>query len=363
MPMSARTLDGTAPVRLRPRARRQLALAAAVLLAVLAAAGLGWRWWTDWRFYETTDDAYVGGNVTAIAPHVAGFVATIAVQDNQYVRAGQILVRLEGRDASAALAHAEAAQAAAAARAEAAAAALPLQRARLAADRAAVLGAAARLRFARQEAARYRRLEHSSAGTRQQAERAIAALAEAAAAARRAVATSDAAAARLVVLRADLSAVRAALAEARAATATARLDLGYTIIRAPIAGYIGDRAAQRGAYVARGQVLMSLVPARGLWIDANFKEDALARLRPGQPVSFTADALPGQTLHGHVGSLAPATGAVFSVIPPQNATGNFTRIVQRVPVRILLDGAAASLGALRPGLSTTVSVDTRQETR
>ncbi|MGC8477410.1 MAG: biotin/lipoyl-binding protein, partial [Acetobacteraceae bacterium] len=152
--MSARSLDGTAPVRLRPRSRRQRALAAAVLLLALAAAGLGWRWWTDWRFYETTDDAYVGGNVTAIAPHVSGFVATIAVQDNQYVRAGQVLVRLEGRDASAALAHAEAAEAAAAARAEAAAAALPLQRARLAADRAAVLGAAARLRFARQEAGR-----------------------------------------------------------------------------------------------------------------------------------------------------------------------------------------------------------------
>ncbi len=361
--MSTRSLDGSTPVRLRPVTRRHLALFAGAVLLALAAAGVGWRWWTRWRFFETTDDAYVGGNVTAIAPHVAGFVAAIAVRDNQYVRAGQLLVRLEGRDARAALAGAESATAAAQAHAEAAAAALPLQLARFAADRAAVLGARARLRFARQEAARYRRLEHSSAGTRQQAERSAAALAEAEAAARRAEATRDAAAARLAVLRAGLLAARAALAEAQAARATARLDLGYTVIRAPIAGYVGDRAAQRGAYVARGQVLMSLVPARGLWIDANFKEDALARLRPGQPVTFTADALPGRTLHGRVGSLAPATGAVFSVIPPQNATGNFTRIVQRVPVRILLDRTASHLGALRPGLSATVSVDTRPEAR
>ncbi|MDE2006556.1 MAG: HlyD family secretion protein, partial [Rhodospirillales bacterium] len=164
---------------------------------------------------------------------------------------------------------------------------------------------------------------------------------------------------RVAVLRADLAAATAAVAEAAAARATARLDLGYTEIRAPVAGYVGNRAAQIGAYVTPGTVLLSLVPARGLWIDANFKEDELARMRPGQPARIAADVLGGVVLHGRVGSLAPATGAVFSVIPPQNATGNFTRIVQRVPVRILLDARDAALGRLRPGLSATVSVDTR----
>jgi membrane fusion protein (multidrug efflux system) len=141
---------------------------------------------------------------------------------------------------------------------------------------------------------------------------------------------------------------------------TAQLDLGYTEIRAPIDGYVGARSAQVGAYVAAGMMLLSIVPASGLWVDANFKEDELAHMKPGQPATVIADAQPGQKLHGHLLSLAPATGAVFSVIPPENATGNFTKIVQRVPVRIALDGADGSLGALRPGLSTTVRVDTRR---
>ena len=361
--MSARTLDDAAPVRTRRFPRRRVALLAGAVLLALTAGVLGWRWWTNWRFFETTDDAYVGGNVTAIAPHIGGFVASIAVADNQLVHEGQILVRLDGRDATAALARADAAVAAATARQAAAAAAIPLQRTRITAAAATLTGADAKLRFAAEEATRYRRLARTNAGTTQQAERAGAALDVAAAAARAAHATLAADRAQLAVLRAQRDAARAIQAEAVANRATARLDLGYTEIRAPVTGYVGDRAAQRGAYVARGQVLLSLVPARGLWIDANFKEDALARLRPGQRATITADALPGRVLHGTIGSLAPATGAVFSVIPPQNATGNFTRIVQRVPVRILLSPRAAALGWLRPGLSTTVSVDTRTEAR
>jgi len=131
------------------------------------------------------------------------------------------------------------------------------------------------------------------------------------------------------------------------------------VIRSSIDGYIGNRAAQVGAYVASGAYLVSVIPAHGLWVDANFKEDQLARMRPGQPATIIADVLPGKTFHGHVESLAPGTGAIFSVIPPENATGNFTKIVQRVPVRIALDDADARLGELRPGLSTTVSVDTK----
>ena len=142
---------------------------------------------------------------------------------------------------------------------------------------------------------------------------------------------------------------------------TARLNLGYTEIRAPIDGYIGNRAAEVGAYVAAGTYLVSVVPSAGLWVDANFKEDQLARMVAGQPATVSADVLPDHPFRGHLASLAPGTGAVFSVIPPENATGNFTKIVQRVPVRILLDAGDPRLPMLRPGLSTTVSVNTQSD--
>jgi membrane fusion protein, multidrug efflux system len=142
----------------------------------------------------------------------------------------------------------------------------------------------------------------------------------------------------------------------------ARLNLGYTEIRSPIDGVVGNRSARVGAYATVGAQLLAIVPAHGLWVDANFKESQLARMRKGQPAEIIADAVPGLTFHGHVTSLAPATGAQFSVIPPENATGNFTKIVQRVPVRIVLEDHAAELGKLRPGLSVVVRVDERRKT-
>ena len=163
------------------------------------------------------------------------------------------------------------------------------------------------------------------------------------------------------MLDAQIAEASAAVAQARADLQTARLNLGYTEIRSPIDGYIGNRAAQVGAYASQGTYLLAVVPAHDLWVDANFKEDQLARLQPGQPATIVADTLPGHVFHGHVLSLAPATGAVFSVIPPENATGNFTKIVQRVPVRIALDDEDASLGRIRPGLSTLTTVDTRAD--
>ncbi len=142
---------------------------------------------------------------------------------------------------------------------------------------------------------------------------------------------------------------------------TARLNLGYTEIRSPIDGYIGNRAAQVGAYVGQGSYLISVIPAAGLWVDANFKEDQLAKMASGRSASVIADVLPGHAFRGHVISLAPGTGAVFSVIPPENATGNFTKIVQRVPVRVELEAGDDMLKLLRPGLSTTVRVDIRPD--
>jgi membrane fusion protein (multidrug efflux system) len=296
-----------------------------------------------------------------VAPHVAGFVEQILVTDNQYVRAGQLLVRLDARDFQAALDHAQAIADQRKAALAGLEAKFELQQSMIRQAEADMNAKAAHATWTGQDAVRYRDLAATTFGTRQNAERASAANEEARSATKSAEAGLAAARQRLTVLDAQIAEARAVVAQAKADLETARLNLGYTEISSPIDGYIGNRAAQVGAYVANGAYLLSVIPAQGLWVDANFKEDQLADMRPGQPVTVVADILPGKTLHGHIESLAPGTGAVFSVIPPENATGNFTKIVQRVPVRVALDDGAASLGELRPGLSTTVSVDTRPE--
>ena len=214
-------------------------------------------------------------------------------------------------------------------------------------------------RYARQDAARYHALALTTFGTVQNDQKAFAADRKAEATVRSGTAGLDAARQQLTVIDTQITETHASLAQAQADLRTAELNLGYTQIRSPVDGYVGNRGAQIGAYTTIGTALLSIVPAHGLWVDANFKEDQLARMRPGERASFVADVLPGRKFTGRVLSLAPATGAVFSVIPPENATGNFTKIVQRVPVRIAVDDSDATLGLLRPGLSTTVSVDTR----
>jgi len=338
---------------------KQLALLGAAIALGAAAIASGAHWWRVGRFIETTDDAYVGGNVTEIAPHVSGFISAIAVSDNQYVRAGQLLIRIEPADFQAAR------QRAAALVGQARAAVADLQ-ARIALQRSLIEQAQANLaasrdqaRFDAEDATRDLALARAGAGSVRQAQHATTAYQAAQSATLAARARVSAAQQQLVVLGAALRQAEASLVQANAQLRTASLDLGYTEIRSPIAGYIGDRSAQVGAYVTAGAQLLSVVPARGLWVDANFKEDQIGHMRTGQPAEVVADVAPGHVFHGHVISLAPATGAVFSVIPPQNATGNFTKIVQRVPVRIALEGAGETLGLLRPGLSTTASVDTR----
>jgi membrane fusion protein (multidrug efflux system) len=346
----------------RPRTalptKRLLAGATALLLSA-GAAWYGTNWWTTGRFIETTDDAYVGGNVTPIAPHAAGFVTEIAVTDNQLVHAGDLLVRIDPRDYQAALDHARAVVAARIAALASLRAQYTLQQSTIRQAAAELDAKTAQATFAHADAVRYATLAHSPAGSRQDAERTLAGDQSAQAAILAAQAGLTAAQQRLDVIAADTSAAQAAVAQAQSDLQTAQLNLGYTEIRAPIDGYVGNRAAQVGAYVTPGTYLLSLSPAHGLWVDANFKEDQLARMKPGQTATVVADVVSHQVLQGHVLSLAPGTGAVFSVIPPENATGNFTKIVQRVPVRIELDGTDATLGTLRPGLSTTVSVDTR----
>jgi membrane fusion protein (multidrug efflux system) len=350
----------SAPVKSRLQfGRKHLALAGLALAIALGGIGYGRYWWNVGRFIESTDDAYAGGNVTAVSPHVAGFVSQILVTDNQHVQAGQLLIRLDGRDFQAALDHAQAV----AGKEQAALAGLEakyvMQQAMISKAQADLSVKAAHATFAGADAVRYRDLALTTFGTRQNAERATAADEEAQSDIKSAQAGLAAARQQLTVLDAEIAAARAGVAQANADLETARLNLGYTEIRSPIDGYVGNRAAQVGAYVANGAYLLSVIPAQGLWVDANFKEDQLAHMRQGQPARVVADVLPGKTFQGHVESLAPGTGAIFSVIPPENATGNFTKIVQRVPVRIALDDGAASLGELRPGLSMTVSVDTK----
>jgi membrane fusion protein (multidrug efflux system) len=338
---------------------KRVALACLALAVTLGGITYGRYWWTVGRFIESTDDAYAGGNVTPVAPHVAGFVSQVLVEDNQYIKAGQLVIKLDDRDYNAALAHAEAVvqnQTAALANLHAK---YTLQQSMIAQAEADLAAKQADAGYARADAARYHALALTTYGTLQNDQKAFAADRKATAAVRAGEANLDAAKQQLTVIDTEIGETQASLAQAQADLRTAQLNLGYTEIRSPIDGYIGNRAAQVGAYVANGAYLVSVIPAHGLWVDANFKEDQLADMRPGQPATIVADVLPGKTFHGRVESLAPGTGAVFSVIPPENATGNFTKIVQRVPVRIALDDGAASLGHLRPGLSTTVSVDTK----
>src|SRR5260221_5684233 len=355
----------TIPIPATRDTRQRLQRLAPVALALLVAAGAaeyGYQWWTVGRFIESTDDAYAGGNVTAVSPHVAGFVAEILVEDNQHVQAGQLLIRLDARDFRAALDHAQAVADGKQAALAGLEAKYVLQQQMIGQAEADLAAKAAHAPFAGADAIRYRSLALTSYGSRQNAERASAADQEAQSVTRSAEAALAAARQQLTVLNAEIAAARAGVAQAKADLETARLNLGYTEIRSPIDGYIGNRAGQVGAYVASGADLVSVIPAQGLWVDANFKEDQLAQMRPGQPATIVADVRPGKIFHGHVLSLAPGTGAIFSVIPPENATGNFTKIVQRVPVRIALDDGDARLGELRPGLSTPVSVDTRPGT-
>ena len=350
-----------AAIRRKPRSAKRLAIAAAGLAALLAGAAYGDHWWTIGRFVETTDDAYVGADVTLIAPHVAGFVRQILVADNQHVDAGQTLVRLDPDDFQAALTHASAVLQSRQAALANLQAKRVLQHSIIAGAQADLVAKQAQAQFAAEDAERYRSLALTAAGSRQSAQKALAGDRSAQAAVLASQAAWQAANQQLAVLATDIAAAKANVAQAEADLRTAHLNLGYTTITAPVAGYIGNRSAQVGTYAATGTDLLSVVPARGLWVDANFKEDEIAHMHPGDPATIVADVLSGRTFRGHVVSLAPATGAVFSVIPAQNATGNFTKIVQRVPVRIQLDGDAAELGMLRPGLSTTVSVTIRHD--
>ncbi|TPQ42073.1 MULTISPECIES: HlyD family secretion protein [Cupriavidus] len=345
----------------RPATKKLLATGA-LLVAGLAGVGYGYHWWSSARFVQSTDDAYVGGDVTVIGAKVAGYISEVAVTDNQPVHAGDVLVRIDDRDYRAALAKAEGAVAAQQALLENLDATQRLQEAVIGQARAGFAGANADTVRARQDQARYASLVEKSAVSIQSSQKADADYKQAAANSEKAQASLLAAQRQLEVIGTQKLQAKAALAQAVAERDIAKLNLSYTELRAPVDGTVGNRRARVGAYAGSGSQLLSIVPASGLWVDANFKEGQLAHMREGMPVTIEADVLPGRVFHGRVGSLAPATGAQFSVLPAENATGNFTKIVQRVPVRIQLDEKDATLGTLRPGLSVIAQVDTHPDT-
>jgi len=350
-----------APLARRSRFRR---LRLPLLLLLLLGGGLvaNW-WWQVGRFLESTDNAYVQGDIAVLGPRIEGHVAAIRVADNQRVQAGEPLIELDERLWRARLAEAEASLAEAEA-------AIATNRRQVEQQQAQISAAAAQLDQARAEqvraAADARRagdLVGSGWTSRQAAERAIADQRKADGAVAAAQAQLAVAQQQLDVLQATLRQQEARRDSAAAALARARIDLENTVIRAPFDGLVGNRAAQLGQFVRPGQQLIAVAPLpERQWVVANFKETQLARFRPGQPVRLILDALPGVELTARIDSLAPATGALFSLLPPENATGNFTKIVQRVPVRLTLDPEeAARINLLRPGLSVVAEVDTRDD--
>lgn len=353
-------VDSPATVSDRSAIRRSI-LKRALLLGVLALAGTAaakWshHWWTIGRFMEATDDAYVGGNVTTIAPQVPGFIGRVAVEDNQLVHAGDLLVQLDDRDYRAALAKADAAVAIQQATLANLDATRHQHLSEIAQAEAEVNAADAEITRSRDDQARLQKLLETRAVSAQASQQADADYKRAQAAGAKARSALEAAQRYLEVIAAQKLQAEATLQQAIAARETARLDLSYTELRAPVDGIVGNRSAQVGAYASTGSRLISLVPVHGLWIDANYKESQIEGMHPGSPVSVRIDSIPGKTFTGKVASIAPATGAQFSVLPPENATGNFTRIVQRLAVRVVLDDTSFQL---RPGLSVKAEVDTR----
>ena len=354
-----------------PGRKHWLAAGAAIVAVVAVVAGV--RWWTVGRFIESTDDAYVRADVVTLSSHVPGYVSTVAVEDNQKVQAGDVLVRIDDRDYQAKVTRAEAAVDAALAtiRAEeAGVASLDAQTTQqgslIAQAQADASGAKADAVRRDADAARYRELYAQQASSGQRWEQAQADALKADAALTKASAAVETQRDQQDVLRkrrgqslAAIEQAKAQLSEARAALALAQIDLQNTVIRAPRAGEVGQRTVRAGQYVETGMPLLAVVPLDDVYVVANFKETQLGDMQPGQPVEIDVDAYSGRTLHGKVTSIAPGSGAEFALLPPDNATGNFTKVVQRVPVKIHVDASRVDAARLRAGLSVVVKVDTR----
>jgi membrane fusion protein (multidrug efflux system) len=305
---------------------------------------------------QATDDAYVQADVTVVAPRVSGTVTAVLVQDNQQVREGELLATIDARDSSVELDAAKARVASADAGIASLEAQLVQQETAIRQAQAALAADDAALKLARTNQDRYRNLASDGSGSVQALQQAEAQLSIQSATREKSLAGLQAARQRTGILQADLGKARAALAEAHTAQAAAELKRSYTQITAPVSGTVGQKSVRVGAFVNVGKPLLAIVPLDKLYIMANFRETQLARIQTGQAVDIAVDALPGETLKGRVESLGPASGASYAAIAPVNATGNFTKIVQRLPIRIRIDPGQPGAARLRVGMSVTPTV-------
>jgi membrane fusion protein, multidrug efflux system len=320
----------------RPGGRRGLAfLLMGLALAALAAIGV--RHWLFGRTHVSTDDAQVDGHIIPVLPKAGGFVTRVRVDENQPVRVGDTLVVLDDRDYVVRLAQAEADLSAALAGVS--------TNSRVGQAEARVEQAESNARKAHEDLARLAPLAAQDIVSKQQLD-----------AAEADVRASDAA---LAEAQAALAGADARVASARASRDQAALNLSYTRVTSPASGVVSKKTVELGQLVQSGQPLMSVVPLDDIWVTANLKETQTADIRPGDPADITVDAYPGRHFAGHVESLSPATGAKFSLLPPDNATGNYTKVVQRLPVRVRLDGPNDEKQPLRPGMSVVVTIQTR----
>jgi membrane fusion protein (multidrug efflux system) len=339
------------------RFRRRLGGLTTAVIAVVALSYYGWRYWTVGRFEESTDDAYVQADSTIVAPKVSGYVSEVLVDDNQPVKAGQLLARIDDRDYQTALAQARANVAAARADIDNLNASLKEQQAVIAQARATIEADKPNLTFLQQDYQRYSLLAKELSGTVQAAQQALSKRDIAQATLEHDTASLDAAERQSNMLEAQLSKANAVLAQEHALRRQAELNAGYTNIVAPIDGVVGNRTLRVGQYVQAGTQLMAVVPLASTYVVANFEETQLSDIRPHEPVDIAVDTYSGKTVRGHVDSIAPASGQEFALLPPDNATGNFTKIVQRIPVKIAIDRNDPLRGDLRPGMSVTATVN------
>ncbi|WP_425305163.1 HlyD family secretion protein [Candidatus Tokpelaia sp.] len=329
------------------------------VVSVIFTLMLGFRWLTEWRFLIKTDDAYIGGDIAAIAPKLSAYIRDVPVAANQSVRKGDILFNLDDGDYRLALAETEAKLATqkrslARISAQITAAQANLRDAHAAYDVARAVETNAQLIFNRTGSLQKQQLVPQSSLDKAQSE-----LSQAAANKIRADAQIENARANIAVLQAQYEETASQTESLRLERGKAARDLSFTIIRAPFDGIIGNLTGKKGDFVTNGQKLAALVPVNQLYIDANYKETQLADIYGGEAAYITVDGYDGGRFTGEVLSLAPATGAVFSILPPQNATGNFTKVVQRVPVRIAIPANILAGGRVRAGMSVIVKIDSR----
>lgn len=341
-----------------PAVKKRLPLIIAGVVGVGLVVG-GVVWWQGKQRWEATDNAFVQADTTSVSPQVEGYVVEVLVADNQRVEAGQVLIRLDDADARVKLAQAEANLAALEAGVANVDARAEQEQALIASRAASVAQAQAQADLARQQVDRYGQLAAQGWVSQQriETERASARTAQASVAEAQAALAAEQRTAGVLGSTREQS--LASVEQARALVDQARIALERTVIRAPVSGVVGARGVRVGQYVRPGGAILSIVPLGDTYVVANFKETQLDRLRLGQTVEIKADAFKGEPLVGHIDSFAPATGSEFALIPVENATGNFTKITQRVPVRIRVDRREGA--ALRPGLSVEVKVDLKSQ--